>query len=218
VTAILGDDTSVTDHWKAPGYSEIEIIVVSGCIRSVEASHRAQAPPRKEHRRSGQYEAALQERQVVIAMNEQLIRSFERLTFGSDVATRTDRTGRPAIALERFYPYLNRPVQEPVVRIEEDEQPSSTFRNAPIPSRRCALMRLATIMNGGIPLHYSPRVVRRSVINHERLDVSVTLTANALERLAEKVCLVITGDDDRHERIATLVVTLGFAHRHVAVS
>jgi hypothetical protein len=58
------------------------------------------------------------------------------------------------------------------------------------------------IVNLGIPFCHLTGVIRRTIINQENLDLTVTLAEHALQSLGQEMGLVVTWDDDRDERFA----------------
>jgi hypothetical protein len=144
----------------------------------------------------------------MVAVNEQLIRSGERFAPRPHIATRPDRAGDHPVPSKRFHPGFHRPRKQPIVRIEEDQEVSAAFRNSGVSGSRCALIRLTTILDLGVPFRDLAGVVRGTVVDHEYLDPAVALIQDALQSLAQKVGLVVAWDDDRDQRFADLVLFL----------
>ena len=107
------------------------------------------------------------------------------------------------MAAQLLDPELQRPRQQPVVGVEEDEQLAVALADAGVAGGREAEVLLADAADAGEALGDSARVVGRAVVDDDDLDLGVGLREDALDRLVEVAGLAEAGDDDRDQRRPT---------------
>jgi hypothetical protein len=138
----------------------------------------------------------------MVSMDKRLVWRLEPFSRRSDVTTRSDSASVCSIHLQRIDPGLHRPAEKAIICIEEYQKLSSAFCDSGVPRSCRPLIHLMTIVNLGVPFCHLTGVVRRSVVDHKNLNLTVTLAEHTLQRLGQEVSLVVTGDDDRDERFA----------------
>ena len=100
---------------------------------------------------------------------------------------------------EASKPLFERLGQKPIIRIKEDQKVTVASTTAAV-TRRCnAEILLAKAPDARVTRSNFRRVVRCPIVHNDDLNMWVGLREHALDRLAQKVSLVITRYDDRHE-------------------
>src|SRR6185436_12516410 len=85
--------------------------------------------------------------------------------------------------------------QQPIVGLEKHEILTLTGAHPRIARGGDALIGLVKITNFGEASEHLARLIRRTIVYHNDLEVAIRLFAHALERFTDKVRVVVSRDD-----------------------
>src|ERR1044072_426865 len=88
--------------------------------------------------------------------------------------------------------------QQQIVGIEKNQVGSSAGADSGVASGGDALIRLAYITDFGKASDNLARLIFRTIVDHNDLEVAIGLPADALDGFADEVRVVVGGNDDRY--------------------
>ena len=172
-----------------------QVALVSRCCGDV---GRRGAPPLPERGRA--FEDALDVREVVRVVHRAEISLFD------DPAVRVDRRHvgphhpHLGVRAEHLDLCLDLPGKEGVIRVEQRDELSPRVHEAEVPCRRHTAVGLADVSHRPpVALDHSARVVRRSVVDNDDLDVVVALREHALDGRPDDPRAIVRRDYDADE-------------------
>jgi hypothetical protein len=179
-----------------PSDIEVQLIVIAGIQRLIEAADVLNRRPFVDDRRARPDVAILQQLGVMILGYERLLPPADHLPIFPNVPRHPSGKGYARTRLQSLYPHLNSVLEQAIVGVQKDDKGAERLGQAEITCCRDTPIGLAQGADIGITPCHDPGVVGRAIVDNDHLNPGISLPEDAFYGLGKEVGLVEAGDDD----------------------